>query len=131
MKIYVASSFDRKEEVLEIYSSLREMGFETVDWTRHKRIIPFNENTATASLYAAEDSTGVIRSDIFARLCGSTGNTHGHKTEHGIAIASYIFTGKPVVYAIGDPSDSMFNFHPATTRIPTVEQFLEEMRRKP
>lgn len=49
MKFYIAADFNRKEEVRELYDTIRKRGHTVAfDWTVHKPITPFEENPETA-----------------------------------------------------------------------------------
>ena len=66
MKIYVATKFTRKEEVLEIYKKLREHGHEiTTDWTVHEL------DPKRATEYAEEDMRGVQECEVLTHLSHS------------------------------------------------------------
>jgi len=127
MKFYIASRFKLKDKVGDIYELLRSKGHETVtDWTKHKPVKPYKENSEFAEKYAAEDLRGVIGSDVFIIMSDDAGT--GMHTELGAAIAENLRSGKPEIYVVGEhTSRSMFYFHPSVNKKENINQVLEEL----
>lgn len=124
MKIYIASRFDKRDEVKKLQKILIEKGHEIVgDWTDHEPIKPYDKNQDAAKEYAADDINGVKNSDIFIILSDKAGT--GMYVELGAAIASKILIGKPEIYVVGDHnSRSMFYFHHAVKRTANIDDLL-------
>lgn len=128
MKIYIAARFDKKEEVRGLQKLLSEKGHEiTADWTLHKPIKPYNENSEIAKDYATEDVNGAKDCDVFMLLTDEAGT--GMYVELGVAILSHLQSGKPKIYAVGEHiSRSMFYFHPSVNRRENIGQVLKELK---
>ncbi len=130
VKVYVASRFNNQQKVKEIYRELIENGFEiTVDWTKHKKVKPYEKNPKMSEKYSKEDIEGVKDSDILILL--TTENPgKGMFVEMGAAIIVNILTGKPKIYIIGDYNkQSLFYFHPNVKRLNTIEDVIEDLKK--
>lgn len=86
MKIYVASKFERKDEVREVQAFLRDNGHEiSSDWTQHDYSdVPKEEQPAFLRKCAMEDLFGVIEADMLILMPDKTAGAHF--TELGIAL---------------------------------------------
>ncbi len=126
-RAYVAARFDRKQEVREIYEHLKRIGYEIIDWTNHKQIKPYENNTTKARQYSSEDIKGIAHCDLFILLTDKAGT--GMYAELGAAIFSNIEHGKPHIYVIGNSlSNCMFYFHPSVYRRKTIDDVIEEIK---
>jgi hypothetical protein len=125
MKIYVAARFTEKSTVQKLYSQLKTQGHEiTADWTAHKNVKPYDQNTAIAGEYSAEDAGGVMAADVFLLLTSAEAGA-GVSAELGVAIASKQLTGKPRICVAGEHmATNAFFYHPLVERFATVEQAL-------
>ena len=130
MKVYVASRFNNQEKVKEIYEKLIENGFEiTVDWTKHKKVKPYEKNSKLAKKYSKEDIEGVRDSDVFILLTTQKPGK-GMFVEMGAAVILNILIGKPKIYIIGDYNNqSLFYFHPNVKRLKTIEDAIEDIKK--
>lgn len=128
MKFYIAARFTEKEHVREIYRFLKDKGHEiTADWTLHKTIKPYDENSAIAKDYAVEDMNGVIDADVFV-LVTSENTGSGSAGELGAAILSKIKSGKPKIFVIGEHmGNNFFYFHPTVIRRKSIEEVLSDL----
>jgi len=126
-KVYIASRFDRKLKVAELYERFKKLGYEVaVDWTVHKPIKPYEENIIPAWQYSVEDMKGIIDCDLFILLTDKEGT--GIYAELGAAIFSNLEHGKPKIYVIGDyTSNCMFYFHPSVNRRKTIDEVIKEI----
>lgn len=127
-KIYIANQFNKKKDTCKLYKLFEDKGCEiSSDWTKHKPITPYNENSELAKQYSIEDMAGIKNSDIFIAISNEEGSTGVH-VELGIAILSNIQFGKPTIYVIGDYiSRSMFYFHPSVNRRKSIDEVLNEI----
>ncbi len=126
-RVYVASSFEQKEDVRVIHRMLIDAGHEiTADWTTHNEIASLESEQERKSLkqqYAVEDTEGVKSATVYALLLGERKSTGAH-IELGIALGASI--GK--VCLIGNPDESqLFYSHPAITVFPDVSSFIESL----
>lgn len=130
MKFYIASRFEMKDLILETYEQIKKLGHEIIyDWTIHKPIKPYEKNPETAREYATEDAYGAMNCDIFIMYSDKYGT--GMYTEQGLAIASNLIRGKPMIYVIGENnSKSLFHFHPSVKRMNTLDEVLEDISKK-
>jgi len=126
--VYVASRTAIKEDVKKIYSELKKIGYSSpYDWTNHKNIKPYSENSKLAEEYAIEDINGAKKSDLFIIITDEAGT--GMHTELGVAIGNYLEFNKPLIYAVGEHTNrSIFFFHPAVKRRTTIEEVLKELK---
>lgn len=129
MKFYIASRFDKRDEVKKLQKVLADNGHEIVgDWTDHKPIKPYDKNQDMAKEYATDDINGVKNADVFIILSDEAGT--GMYVELGAAITSNILKGKPKIYAVGEHnSRSMFYFHPSVVRLPDTDGVLEDVEK--
>jgi len=126
-RVYVAASFEQRDQVRELYGRLREAGhIITADWTTHQEIISLDseeEREALKRKYAIEDTEGVTSATVYALLVGERKSTGAH-IELGIALGAGI--GR--ICLIGKPDGAqLFYSHPAITSFPTVDLFLESL----
>ncbi|MBU2104668.1 MAG: hypothetical protein KKF67_02755 [Nanoarchaeota archaeon] len=128
MKIYVAASFEKKKEVLEIYQRLKQLGHKiSGDWTAHKFIRPYKENQELAKQYSIEDINGIKNCDIFILIPDEI-SSRGKYIEFGAAVLSNIKSSKPIIYVVGKfNSDSIFYFHPQVKRVDSIDEVLKEI----
>ncbi|MBR9702288.1 hypothetical protein GOV13_05200 [Candidatus Pacearchaeota archaeon] len=128
MKIYVATTFENKEKLLEIHKKIKEMGHEIAyDWTTHKPIKPYDKNKDLAIQYSSKDIEGVDNCDIFI-LISNEKISPGMHTEFGAAIFSNMKYGKPLIYVVGEhTSNSIFYFHPSVKIVDSVDEVISEI----
>lgn len=126
-RVYIASRFDRKQEVVELCKRFKKLGYEiSVDWTVHEPIKPYEDNIAHARQYSIEDMRGIIGCDLFVLLTDKEGT--GIYAELGAAIFSNLEHGKPKIYVVGDYlSNCMFYFHPSVNRRKTIDEVIKEI----
>jgi len=127
MKAYIAARFNQKDQTLDIARKLKDRGYDFIsDWTSHKSIKPYEQNSEMAQQYAIEDVDGTRNTDLFILISDEAGT--GMYVELGAAIASNLMSGKPKIYVIGNQLDrSMFYFHPTVNRRNTIEDVLKEI----
>jgi len=142
MKFYIASRFDNKEAVLQIYEKLKEKGHEVhKDWTVHQPFYPYSSDPHRCAKYSEEDVKGAMDCDVFVLLADekavseNSPNMHSHGRgmfiELGAAISSFLLRGSPKVFVIGPDNDkSIFHFHHAVTRFDTIEEVLDSLELK-
>jgi len=130
MKIYVASKFENKEKVLEIYEKLRKNGHEiTVYWTRTQAKKPYGKNSETAKKYSERDINGVKNADVFILLTTEVPGK-GRFIELGAAMILNLLSGKPKIFAIGGyNTESIFFFHPVVNRVDSIEDVIQEIKK--
>jgi hypothetical protein len=130
MKIYIASRFDKKDAIQNLQKVLSDNGHTiSADWTRHKRIKPYEENRDLAKEFSMEYMEGVKNSDIFILITDDAGK--GMYTELGAAIMLNTLFGKPEIYVIGEHiSNTIFFFHPAVKRLGSVQEIVAELSKK-
>lgn len=126
-RIYIAASFEQRDEVRELYGRLREAGhIITADWTTHKEIVSLEseeEREALKRQYAIEDTEGVTSATVYVLLLGERKSTGAH-IELGIALGAGI--GR--ICLIGNPDDAqLFYSHPTITTFPTADSFLDSL----
>ncbi|WLR42176.1 nucleoside 2-deoxyribosyltransferase [Bacillus carboniphilus] len=103
MKFYIASSFQNKQQVIELSSILKENGhFHTYDWTKNQRA---NSLKALTEIGEAEKQA-VLDCDLFILLLPGGIGSH---VELGMALAL-----KKTIY-IYAPSQEYFDFENTTT----------------
>ncbi len=128
MKIYIATRFERREEVSKLFQILKENGHEVSgDWTTHKPIKPFfEENKELSEEYSIEDIEAVKDSDVFILLSDAGGT--GMYVELGVAILSNINLGRPKIYIVGEHNTrNMFFFHPSVNRKKDINDVIKEI----
>ncbi len=125
LHFYVGASFDRKAETKTVQRKILERGhIITGDWTLHRNISPYSQHEETATEYALEDANATLLANVLI-LLSSEGGTGNH-AELGIGVGSYILTGSPLVYVLGDRiSKQVFYYTPGVRRRPVVNT-LEE-----
>ena len=125
--VYVASRFNKRLKVKEIFSRLEKLGYSiSYDWTNHKSIKPYEDNEELSRDYSIEDIKNSIQSDYFILLTSEAGT--GMYVKLGSAIFSNIINGKPKIYVVGNYINrSMFYFHPAVERIKNIEDLLTRL----
>lgn len=128
MKIYVAGKFEKKEQILEIYQKLRELGHTiSYDWTTHKSIKPYQENQELAQQYSNNELVGITNCDLFIFLSDEKGTTL--PMEFGAALILNKTKGKPIIYTVGEYNNkSPWFFQPAVKRRNSVEEVLNEIK---
>lgn len=124
-RVYVAASFEQRDEVKDLYKQLKEAGHTiTADWTTHKEIESLEseeEREALKRQYVIEDSEGVASATVYALLIGSRKSTGAH-IELGIAIGAKI----PRIFLIGVVDDSqLFYSHPSIIEASDTDTFID------
>jgi hypothetical protein len=129
MKIYVASKFEKKDMVIDIYKQLTALGYTIAyDWTTHKPIKPYIENQELARQYSDNELKGISECDIFLMVTDE--NAHTMLMELGAALVKNFKTGKPLVYAIGKWNDtSPWFFNKRVKRFETIKEAIEEIKK--
>lgn len=128
MEFYTAGRFHRREQIKEIQEQVLSHGHSiTVDWTQHKNIDSYPEESELASEYALEDHRGAADSDVFVLLGNKSGR--GSHMELGAAIESRRRTGSPQIFVIGElKDDSLIYFHPYVNRVESIEEVLKSVQ---
>jgi hypothetical protein len=129
MKIYVAGKFEKKEVILDIYKKIQSMGHSVAyDWTTHKNIKPYAQNSQIASCYSSNEIAGISDCDVFIYLSDDKGHTL--HMEFGAAMALAKKTGKPLIFAVGEHNDkSPWFFNTLVRRMNSADEVLEELRK--
>jgi len=126
MKFYIATRFERREEVKQIIEKLAKKGHSaSLDWTEHKPTKPYAQNKDLAKEYAIDDIKGVRNCDVFVLLTDEAGA--GMYVELGAAMASNLEFGKPKIFVVGRHDSSNFFYHPVVKRKETIEEVLKEL----
>jgi hypothetical protein len=123
-RVYVAASFERKDEVKKVLQILRENGHTiTADWTGHQYVTGDTQAKALARSYAIEDTDGVKTADVFVLLVAER-KTFGAHVELGIALGA----GVEEIYLVGQSwEEMMFYYHPTVKKVATVEKLLRRI----
>lgn len=99
----------------------------TADWTQHLNVKPYDKHPREAGVYAAEDLTGTITSEVFIYLSSPEVGA-GLSAELGAALASHEITGRPRIYVVGEyAATNTFHYHPTVTRVNSVEEVLADL----
>lgn len=125
---YVASRYQLKETVREIYKELEGIGFEIPrDWTQHLPIKPYEQHSELARDYSIVDLDAAANCSVFIIITDEAGT--GMYVELGAAVLSNLLRGKPRIYAVGDhTSRVMFYYHPVVNRRNKMEEVYTELR---
>ena len=125
-KLYVAASFEQKEQVRQLYDILKSKGhIITADWTTHKEIasLPTLEERETlAKQYVIEDTNGVANADVFILLLGERKSTGAH-VELGVALGSK--NVKQIILVSDDNDSQLFYRHPKVKHVNNTEELLK------
>ena len=124
MKIYVASSFEQKNDTIEAHRKLREAGHEiTLDWTTHKEIEAIQNDKKLAIDYAVQDVGGVLNADTYVLLLGDRKSAGAH-IEFGIALGAKLKN----IYLVGEVKDpTLFYEHPSVKHVTSIEDLIKEL----
>ncbi len=126
-RVYVAASFEQRDEVRKMYDRLREAGHSiTADWTTHSEITSLESPAEREELkrqYAIEDTEGVTSATVYVLMIGERKSTGAH-IELGVALGA----GIKRICLVGTPDGSqLFYSHPAITTFPDIDSFLESL----
>lgn len=129
MKFYIASRTKHREVVEEIRKQAVRRGHKFMStWVDEKEIIPYEKNISASSKRAEQcvrDSSGC---DVFVLISDNSGS--GMYTELGVALLSYVNSGKPKIYVIGDYINrSVFFFHPSVKRVSSIEEVFKDLEK--
>ncbi len=124
-RIYVAASFEQREEVRVLHERLKAEGHAiTADWTTHKEIVSLEseeEREALKRQYAIEDTDGVTTASVYALLLGSRKSTGAH-IELGIGCRYQVAR----ICLIGEVDESqLFYSHPSIITVPNADAFID------
>ena len=101
MKVYVASKYQERETIRELYDILRSHGHEiTVDWTNHD-VFPDDAEEEKLGEFACDDVRGVQECDSMIIYMVNEHQYKGAWVEMGVALA----LNKPV-FVLGNAGDS-------------------------
>lgn len=127
MKIYVAGKFQKKDDILEVYEKVKELGHKiSYDWTTHKNIKPYLENQEIASEYSNNELNGINECDIFVYLSDEKGTTL--PMEFGAALILAQTKSKPKIYALGEFNDkSPWFFNKNVIRKNSIDDFIADI----
>lgn len=124
-KVYVAASFEQREETKEAHRLLMEAGHEiTADWTTHREIAGLEseeERKALKIQYAIEDVEGVKQASTYILLLGERKSTGAH-IEFGIALGAEL---KNILVVGKDDGKQLFYTHPSVKLLPSMNEVLE------
>ena len=116
MKVYVAGSWEERDEIKNVMKKLEAAGHEVlVDWTCH--------GGTGKKKYALEDFEGVVASEIFI-LVNPAVMSRGKFIETGIALA-----GGKNIYIIGKGEIGIFEALGRCKHFDFIEELLELMKR--
>lgn len=126
-RIYVAASFEQRNDARSLHEVLRKAGHTiTADWTAHKEINSLkteNERENLKRQYAIEDTDGVKTATIYVLLLGDR-KSFGAHIELGIALGANLKR----ICIIGRPDKSqLFYSHPAITIYPNINEFVKSL----
>jgi nucleoside 2-deoxyribosyltransferase len=119
VRIYVASSFENKEEVRDLYTCLEILGHTiTCDWTDHEE--PYNYQQLQQ--WALDDAEGVEHCDALVALIAPGRTQQGTWCEIGMALA----WGKPVTMIGIEPTlgKPIFAHLPGIAFYPDLKTFI-------
>jgi len=127
MKIYVAGKFEKKDLIHDVYRRIEELGHEvSYDWTTHKPIKPYVQNTEIATQYSDNELEGIAKCDVFIYLTDENGTTL--PMEFGAALILAKTRGNPLVYAVGEFNDkSPWFFNPVVKRKNSIGEVIKEL----
>jgi len=122
MKIYVAASFEQKEEVRRAQRIPIQAGHEiTLDWTAHKQIAHSPNSEELSRQYAVDDVEGVKSADAYVLLLGDRKSAGAH-IELGIAIGASL----EHIILVGEIKDfSLFYMHSQVKNLPDIASVVE------
>jgi len=128
MEIYVVAKFEKKDFVHEVYKRLEALGHHiSYDWTTHKPIKPYRENSELARTYGENEILAILNSDVIIAFPDETGGTLFLEIGAGIILSAT--RGKPKVYVVGEyNAKSPWFFSRFVERRDTLEQVLEELK---
>ena len=130
MKVYVAASFEQRDEVKNAHKQLRGAGHEiSLDWTTHKWLQDNPKAEQLYSQYAVADVNGVLEADAYILLLGSRASTGAH-IELGVALGS----AKEHILLVGNIQQfTLFYRHPKIKHFASLEaaiRYLVKIRPK-
>lgn len=130
LKVYIASNFESRENVREIYKRLISIGCQIAyDWTTHIPITPFDQYTVHANKYSDEELEAIRQTDIFIYISNEKGMTSN--MEFGAALLLAMITGKPEIYVVGNvAARSPWFFNRRVIRKNTIDEVIDELGRK-
>src|SRR3989338_2796523 len=123
MKVYIATKFENKELFLQASKELNEICHEVAyDWTTHKPIKHYVENSDIASVYSNNELEGIKNCDVFIYVTYEKGHTL--HMEFGAALILSKTIGKPkLIYAVGEFNDqSPWFFNQLVRRKDTIQE---------
>lgn len=128
-RVYVAGKVGRGEGVVKILvARLERLGYSiTYDWTLDPVRKPF-EGNPDAVAAAERMARGIMEADIVIVLCQKEGGVGYHIETGGALVASLVLSfvqgeRRRRIYLVGEGNDrSVFYFHPAVTRIASIEE---------
>jgi hypothetical protein len=126
MKFYVSAKWTEYELVGRIQLLLQQNGHEiTEDWTQRAFKRNYDEYTNSGD-HASDEIHAIRNADVVLHL--SDGDGKGKYADVGAACMAFELQRKPSLYVLGvSANESQFYFHPAATRILTVD-VLETVR---
>ncbi len=130
-RVYVAGKVGKGEEAVKsLIGHLEALGYTvTYDWTLYPIQKPF-EGNHDAALAAERMARGVMEADIVIVLCQKEGGVGYHIETGGALIASLVISyiqgeRRRRIYLVGEGNDrSVFYFHPAVTRVGSIEDII-------
>lgn len=127
MKIYVAGKFEKKDLIHEVYQKIKDLGHEiSYDWTTHKPIKPYSENSEIAAEYCQNELEGISNCDVFIHLTNEKGTTL--LMEFGAALSLAKVKNRPLIYAVGKFNNkSPWFFNPLVKRKNSIDEVINEL----
>lgn len=126
MKIYLASAFDRQQEMKGYASDLKSIGHTiSSTWLDEETVAAHNITKKLGRRYAERDSQEIQNSDaiivFLEKVPHNRPLTGGRLVEMGIGLVSV-----PLVYTIGE-SENVFAFHPKVQQFKTWEELFQHL----
>ncbi len=128
MKFYIASKFEQKNQVKELFQKIIEAGHSVIyDWTDHIQKKPYSQNQDIVRTYSTEEVQAVLECDVFVLLSAPEKGA-GYSTELGVALGSNQLKNTPAIFILGPHLDlNSFFFHPVIKRVDTIEDVLKDI----
>ena len=125
MKVYVAASFEQRDEVKDAHKQLTEAGHEiTLDWTTHKFLDGHPEADKLQREYAIADVDGVLEADAYLLLLGPRKSSGAH-IELGIALGAK----KQHILLVGEiQQETLFYRHPTIQHVPSLKAAIQYLQ---
>ncbi len=132
MKFYLATRFSDeplRQKALALKAEFEAAGHTmTFDWMNGEDVKPYDADPTKTAHTAERAFNGAIEADFFVLLPHPEGT--GMYVEYGAAVATYLKTGSPKIFILGDQKDcAMFNYHPAAIWVDSIEEILDSLEK--